>query len=331
MVRKTVKMQVMRKKKKGPGSQAMVVRGAPVRMGAPQRPLLDKAAAEYAALIKDPCNARLTNTIWPGAEGSIVSRFESDQIIFNDATATAGLLVFVPNNQSVWRNATLATSDTTTTTISNIAAGPGATFAFASCGTIRCVAACAQISFPGTELNRSGLVSCGVMPFGDFYLNIDTSAGGVAAPTATTVANVRTLTQHVERTPQNMCEVTWFPGPGDMKPWTPGQGASNQTAITQTGDCNALVLTCAGLPAGVGARVRFVAVYEWTPKQAQGLVSTVEAPRSSNSLNDVLRVLHGNGPNWFINAYQKAAPYLRATGSIIGYAAKTLGPALLAM
>jgi hypothetical protein len=296
------------------------------------RTMLDLPAKQYADLIADPCNAKLTNTIWPGSEGCYVSRFESDFIAFSGATETAGVFVYVPGANTAWVSSGALVSDQATAglALAGTSANPGFTFLQASAGSIRAVASCVQVTFPGTELNRSGIVGLGCMRAGDILRSVATSNGGQNQ--VISAADVRQLCQHTERMPSHMAEILWTPGGGDQSPLLLGQPGNTAAFIDECSSKNALVVSVSGFPISTGVRIRFVTVVEWSPKAAQGLVATVEPPRSANSLNDILRALpETRGRNWFINAWAKATPYLRAAGSVISYGAKTLGPALLAI
>lgn len=322
----------------------VVVRGAPkktrkvktkqiVRVPRPVgRAALDSAARQYAELIANPCGGKLTNTIWPGSSGGMVMRAETDNILFSGVTETAGVYVLCPGIVRGYTNNVSLTSDTLVTALGPAVGGvPGDTFLPQNAGSVRCVAACLQLSFPGSELDRSGIVSLGVVPLASLTNNITTASGG--GNTSVSAANIRTMCQHTERTPQNMAEVTWFPGAGDMMPFQIGNPTlANNTAIDEASEKNCLVATVAGLKAGVGLRVRTVCVYEWIPSTGKGFVATVEPPRSNNTLTDILRYLpETKGTNWFINAWSKAQPYIRAAGSVISYGAKVIGPALMAL
>lgn len=294
------------------------------------RPVLDTAARQWAELIADPCNAKLTNSIWPGTAGSFVARFETDYVLFSDATATAGVVVFVPGSNSVYTNTAVATSDNTSLLLAATGNGPGANFLASSAGSIRCVAACAQLTFPGTELNRSGVVGGGVSTFGSFAQNVTTNGGG--GNMSLTTADVRTMCQHTERMPASAMEILWMPGSGDQDWFELRGGQAEKAVLDDISDKNCIILCASGFPAGTGVRVRLVSVLEWCPKSARGLVSTVEVPKSNNTINDVLRALPASrGTDWFINSFQKAKPWLRAAGTAITYGAKTFGPALLAL
>lgn len=296
-----------------------------------RRPGLDKAAADYARLIKDPCNAPLCPTIWPGSEGAFIGRYETDLIIWNQATAVAGVLVWCPGINTFFANDAILTSDTTAATL-NLETGlvPGNGFLNNSSvvGSFRPVASCLQVMFPGTELNRSGVVAMGVTRFDPFINNVQTADGGLNV--GITASQTRALCQHTERMPATMAECLWQPGPEDANTVTLGGSATQQTNA-----CigrNVVVLSASGFPVNTGVRVRIVTVVEWTPANTNGIVSSIEPPRSSNTINDVLRMLPADGgTNWFINAYQKARPLMNLAGNVISYAVRKGAPALLAM
>lgn len=294
---------------------------------------LDTAAREYASLIADPCNAKLTGTIWPGSHGAFVSRFETDFMIGTSVSTTATTVIYVPGTNSTYVPGIGGTLDNTDFLLSSgtAAQSPGVSFLSSNAGTIRAVASCIQVSFVGTELNRSGVVSGGVMNTGSITKYLDTASGG--GNSNVQVGQLRSLTQHVERMPTDMMEITWFPASGDINPFQ--YAAVSNTAASNVNDAadkNALVITASGFPVSTGIRVRIVTVVEWTPRVAAGFVATVEHPKSSNSLNDVLRALPASkGTNWFINAYKKLQPYAKFAGSAISYAAKRFGPALMAL
>lgn len=295
------------------------------------RASLDQAARDYVRLVKDPCNAPLTKAIWPGAGGSFIGRFESDAIFFSGATETAGALVWCPTACSVYTGSAAWTSDTASTSLSYVTNGsPGYGF-LANGGLaqgVRCVAACLQVMYPGTELNRSGVVGLGVSQFSSFVGSIATASGGMNQ--VTNAAAIRSLCAHTERMPDTMSEVIWYPGTGDMS----FQNVKNTAIpavefIQDVSDTNALYVSASGFPVSTGIRVRMVAVYEWQPIPSVGLVAQAEFPRSRNNINEVLMALNDSGgTNWFINSFKKAMPYI---GSAITYGAKLLGPAMAAL
>lgn len=326
---KTKKARKGTKVKKQPRAQARAAQGASREIVKASTPVLDTAAARYAKLIADPCNAPLTTTIWPGSTGSFVGRFEQDFITGAGLNSIGGCVVYCPGVNQVWIEGATVTADTNGFVLAPqaiVAYSPGGAFLIPpNVGSFRPVAACMQVMFVGTELNRSGVVSCGVIRSETILNNISTGGGG--GNVNTTLAQLRTLSQHTERTPQEMCEITWRPGPGDMESYS-----TVVSSLVAVDGRSSLLATFSGLPITTGVRVRIVTVFEWTPAANSGMVSTVETPKSTNTLNDVLMALDkAGGSNWFINAYKKAAPYARAVGSGIMYGAKMLGPALLAI
>lgn len=287
--------------------------------------LLDKAAAEYAKLLADPCNAPLTRGVYSATAGSLVSRFEADFILNAGPTEVASIFAFAPGTGTCYGNAVPLTADTTASSL-QFAGGtvPGGAFLSATAGTVRALAACMQVSFPGTELNRSGIIGMGVVPGGTITPALVAGSGGPGG--TTTAAAIRQLCQHTERMPQNMAEVLWMPGDGDAL--TIASTKINAAATSNAPDLedrNLLLMSASGFPVSTGIRIRLVVVYEWSPRIAQGIVATVEPSRSSFSVNDVVRALHLRDPHWYVNAYKKTVSAAKTVGSVISYGAKVLG------
>lgn len=267
-------------------------RNANPRAGA----LLDKPAADLARLLADPCGAPVVHSISPGSGGSFVVRVEADAIIFSGAAQTAGIFYWAPGGIRAFANA--GPDDVTALTLNQITnLVPGDGF-LASYSSAKCVAACAQVMFPGTELQRSGVVGMGVVPVATLS-NVTPVAFGGSAST-TTAANIRTLCQICERTPDITQEIRWRPGQGDEE--DVDLNALNQTTsifVTQARGRNAIVISAAGLPAAVGIRIRTVAVYEITPRSGFGLMASVETTRSSSTITQVLQALDKASEGWW--------------------------------
>jgi len=292
--------------KRGKGKkpkQPMQSRGPtrPRRRGGPGLAGLDAYAADYARLVADPCNARLTKGISMGSEGSIVIRLEADAILFTAGADTGGAVFWVPGGNLAYAGA--STTDTSTLTLGNsvpgVAAGSG--FLGANASAFRCIAACAQLMFPGTELQRSGVVAMGIMPTSTVGGLLPVSIGGQGG--LTTLGNLRSLCQYTKRVPDEMTEMTWRPGQADGNMNNADAIAGNDLQA-QAGK-NGILISASGLPAGVGIRIRTVAVYEYEPFVGNGVVATVETTRSVNTVNDVLRTLDNAIPQWFIDGFKK--------------------------
>jgi len=298
---------------KGNKNKNRASRRARARTVTPYRETLDKMAGEYAALLADPCNAKLTTSVFPGANGAFVGRFETDYIIGNSAGATGAALVYTPGTNQVLNNSVEATTDTTGFNLTGVTAGPGASF-LATTSLWRPIACCLEVYWPGTELNRSGVIGLGLVDYG--IVN-DFSAG-----LAATTANLRSLCQHTERMPTEKATINWRPGFED------GVGASGVT-LAITGGRQSILLSVAGTPASVVARIRIVTVFEWWPKAGTGFVSQVPQVRTTATLNHVLAKLDAAG-DWLFNTYKKSQPYINGIARAVNYGVKTLGPALIA-
>jgi len=153
-----------------------------------------------------------------------------------------------------------------------------------------------QVTYPGAESGRAGVVAAGLLKDTTFVPSITTAAGGGNA--TTTVGSVRTALQHTERTPAGMIEVAWMPGPSDDRD---AQFPASASPIDFQGR-NALAMSVSGLPLATGVRVRLVACYEYDPRLTQGIVSVVAPVDSKYTLNDVLRYLDKKlGPGWYLH------------------------------
>jgi hypothetical protein len=285
---------------------------APTTMVVAQRSALDFAALEYARLVADPCNAKLVNGIAMGSNGTLVVRLEADEILFSD-TSTGGSF-FWPCSFNTAFTGSAVTDGTAFTYVENQVTAPGSSFLAANASSARCIAACAQVMYPGTELSRSGVIGMGIVPASAVTVALPTSRGGAGSTTTTQFA--RQICQFTERTPDTMMEIIWRPGQadGELIDYIALNQANGETAQLLTGH-NGILISIAGLPALTGVRVRTVGIFEYTPKLALGVIATVETSSSSNTLNDVLRFLDNGNPNWFINGFKKVAPKLLRAGA----------------
>jgi hypothetical protein len=277
-----------------------------------QKGALDFAALEYARLLSDPCNAKLVNGIAMGSNGTLVVRLEADQILFSD-TSTCGSY-FWPCSFNTAFTFSTATDGTGAVFAENSVTAPGQSFIAANASSARCIAACAQVMFPGTELNRSGVVGLGVVPASAVTNALPAARGGQGS--STTTQFTRQLCQMTERMPDTMSEIIWRPGQsdGDLIDYVALNQAAGETAQEFSGH-NGILISIAGIPPLTGVRIRTVGIFEYTPKLGIGNIATVETSSSSNTLNDVLRFLDNGNPNWFINGFKKVAPKLLRYGA----------------
>lgn len=289
----------------------------PKRSSGPQ---LDAVALSHKRMLMDPCRAPLGPSTYPGSNGAVVQRFEQDFIVFNAATQTAGILVFIPGLSSFSTTPAVAVQDDGSTfNLQALSPGPGNAF-LSTTSAYRCVAGCMQVYFPGTELNRSGFVGMGYGP-GSMIFNYQSVANG-GNGNAVSVGQVRQSQFHTERTPAGMVELKWKPGFGDQdweSPLTSAQQVATNSAAA--GTRQVLTLSAGGLPASVGLRVRLIGIYEYMPQFGGSSVSTTgTSVITKNSLNDVLHSLDSAG-NWFLDT---AAKYGPVVGNTIAFASSLM-------
>jgi hypothetical protein len=275
---------------------------------------LDASAAQFARLLSDPCTASLCHPVYSGSDVGYLGRFEHDFTLdaLNAATSTAGALLFAPGCIGVSASETLSSagnnavmklggSTDIVTDSSNLpwkcvnpAAQPGSTFFAFGSEACRPVAACLQIHYTGTELDRAGTISLARVNAGSI-LNSDNAV----------VAQLRTASQYVDRTPQTHYEVIWTPSDGDQLMSDP----SLITGQRQTERKNGLLLTFSGI-APSKLRARLVVIYEWIPESTQGLIiDTTSRNKSFNTLDHVLNALDGAGRWWLKNGSTIGALY----------------------
>lgn len=282
------------------------------------------AAVRYAKLLADPCNGDLVPGPFGDGSGGMVCRFEKEYLINNSSTDTAAAFIFNPFSGMVAWQTTPLVDDATTITWT-VPAGtlshPGNAFLTANASWARCLAACVQVYYPGSELSRAGVVSLGQY------------ASEVVSDTLA-VANLRTQANYVMRTPADVAEIVWRPNQADLlgrEPMTTFNTSNMQLGVNTT----SLVVTGAGLPVSTGLRIRVVAVYEWQPDPASGFKNTVVQSTNPVTLGQVLSILDRTG-DWMAGTARATG---RAVSSLahgvasmyqLGNGAARLGRAILA-
>lgn len=282
-------------------------------------------AAAYANLLMNPCTAPLVHPVGPG-QGGFLARVETDFLLGNGATDTAGFFRWAPGAICLGTSGdaglawSVGVNDTTSLTAGGGNANlyvPGYQYLTGNARSARCVAACIQVYWPGTELNRQGIISGVVAPSETIAL--------LPTATAITVASVRAGSGFTQRMPTEKMEIRWSPSPSDLL-----YEATNATAAGTTGH-NALIISWAGLPVATGVRIRCVAVYEWLPQMVNGFITSADAgvgaPASRLLVNDVLNGLRAAFGEWRFPrevgaAFEAAKFAYRGISSVVGYAAR---------
>lgn len=283
---------------------------------------MDAAARQWVEVLRDPCNAPLAYPCYPTAGGgSILMRFESDVAYSSGATETGGVLIWSPGlNTSYVNNVAITTDSTLTALQANSNNNPGLAFLTAVPHTKRAVAACAQVMYPGTELNRSGVIGMGITDGSAFANNVVAGSGGNGA--STTPGALRTMCQHVERTPAGVAEIKWYPGDADAVSNSPNTLVASVADIMQ--GRNVLIVTWSGIPVSTGMRIRLVLVVEVSLQSGQGTVATALPPVSYNSTNSILKWLFSKDPTWYIESATKAGKAVSNAISYVGAGKKAI-------
>jgi len=266
-----VKSNKMRSKNK-PAKKKATIKSV-VRAVVPRR-ILDHAALAYAKLLSDPCSAPLAHPIYAGSEGGILVKAESVFTFCNAASDQYGLLHWTPG--AIGSNNTELLSyfgSTNTGAVVASALTPGKVFLAANATGVRCVAACMQVTYLGTELNRAGSISMG------------RTQGSLVDVATTNVSNVESALEHFSRTSDETVELRWVPANMDQSftdptVSTPTQERDRKSAITFVNQNQV---------GGTGFRIRLVAIYEYQPLAGTGITTPSSARATSSfSLDDVL-------------------------------------------
>jgi hypothetical protein len=274
------------------GARQVVVRQVPRGVN------LDKAALDYAKLLTDPCNGPLVTGPFGDGGGGIVSRFESDFLVDAGGTETGAFYAFVPGTNTAFGTSIPIANDATAFSPVFVAGfTPGYTFLSANASQFRCLSACVQVYWPGTEFNRSGVISLTNAP-----------AGLVSSTSVLSTATLRATSEYVERTPVTVSEIVWRPNNYDLTWIEP------QTELAANFDKhNALIVSGAGMAIGNGLRCRVVGVYEWMPLTGNGIVqSQNRGQQSSNTFQDVIQYVDKFG-DWM---YHGALDVAHAASSL---------------
>lgn len=281
---------------------------------------LSDAGVRYARLLADPCTADLVNGPFGDGYGGMVSRFEKEYVINNSATDVASFFAFTPGIGTCFiANAPITDETATITPVALLASSnPGYSFLQPNSSHIRPLAACVQVYWPGSELNRQGIVSLGR----HFSEVVNDGAS---------VSSLRAQANYVQRMPADKAEIIWRPSEFDLR----GQEWASTTAVTSSAGMTSIVVTATGLPPSTGIRIRVVVVYEWVPDPASGFKNTIVRTPAPHRLADVLAFLDRTG-DWMSGTAHAAGRALSSlAGGVasimsLGNGANRLGRAMLA-
>ncbi len=277
MVKNSRKPQKARKNNTSNKGNRRVVNPVLARM----RAGLDAGAQAWLRLLADPCSAPLTPGCFQGMASGMLYRTRTT--VFAGGAAVDSYLAFIPSNDInttgyypiQWCSVNTGGAAPTTQYGAGINGLPTGCRA-------RCVAACIKIRYLGSELNRAGIV-------GHHLTNDPVFKGGYPAGLAAAVSPISTLqttAQTLYRLGETKHEVRWVPSFNDGGYIQNAAGAG----LYDNRDGNAVAMSVQGAPAG-SIYYEVTAVWEVIPDSSSGLVPPEQAPRSSNTVNDVLRAI----------------------------------------
>lgn len=270
--------------KKGtkPRRKAKANPGAKPKPKAPRMPKNGETAMlkAHAAMLYDPCNARLSACVGRGDAG-IMQRFSTSFNVGTGVGATAGYLVVVPGAGLI-TSADLAATTTASTATYAATSTPGYALLNANSANMRCVGCCVEIMPLAAESSRAGWFALGNVAAGLIPQGGSVTPDGIAGLLPTTM-----------RVGDGSTSIKWSPGSNDDLYNGLGLLASNT-------DNNAVAFVWGNCPAAVGFRIRITAIVEWRPKAGMGMVdSAVEVSGTRSTLDDVKRFLTSKDPNWW--------------------------------
>lgn len=288
-----------RKKKSSGGAPAM-------------RSMTGLVATSHWNMVRDPCNATLAESAYPGRAG-MVNRFTSIQTYSGVTGQTAFMAQYLPAGLAFTATAPATSATSFVQTFDQGMAGQ--TYVVGNSESYRVIGFCVNISYIGTELNRSGTIYGGILP-----------ASSIPAGAPHTVDAVKALLPNESRTPDRELELLWFPGTMDM------DYAKNTDDVFKDPH-NILVIAAEGLPDGLSLRIRQTIIVEWLPKVALGMsmpppVSGSNPPAFYESLHETAS-RSGLFTSAFEGAAQRGRQYAyyagqRMVDASVGMAALTL-------
>lgn len=270
------------------------------------RPVRGSRTTEYVQLLMNPCTGPLVHA--PGAtEGGQVMRFENDIIIGNGGTEVGGVFNWTPGAL----NASASSGGQGFIDAVYAAAGPavlpgsrtyspGRAFLLANASSYRCIAACVQVFWPGSEVNRAGIVAGAQGTYGLF------SSGATCTP-----SSIRAICPVVERMPSDHIELKWAPNYADGLFRNP-----SSTNAPEDGHAS-ILFSWEGIPVSTGIRVRLVAVYEWRAYPTGLVLNSNTSLGDPGSIQEVRRALDKSDANWWNRTGQAAYNFL--SGATVAY------------
>lgn len=247
---------------------------------------VEKRVIDHVNMVSDPCNSLLAPTAYRGMDGYL-TRFANNLTIPTVAGKTGFIFIYYPAYNTIY-NVAANPNDTFNLTM-GLSAGPGQAFLLSNASSQRAVGACCTLGYTGTELNRSGTLWVGNLPY-----------AALQGPVVT-AASLIPLCQRTMRTPDAPLDIKWEPAAVDEQYWETGTGAP-----PNLGDRNVIVIIGQGFSSDttVNFTVRSTLVAEWRPDFGLGLQTTnPNTPDVPGGLEKVRSILAGLGDWWVSSSH----------------------------
>lgn len=240
---------------------------------------VDKAVRDYISLLKNPCGGPLVGPVGATSSGYI-TRFETTHVInptspFWTVKWTPGMVSTTAANTRGLLGVESATIGGALTTVLTDDEAPGFTFLSNTCQTYRCLAACIQVRYMDTEVDRKGIIGS----------TMTTGARGF-----NTIQETYSLSVDRARTPDDTLEVLWQPVDGDedftdVTANQPDASQPRKAAILLSGNnCKANSIA-----------LRFVVVYQWTPGSNDNIIQSVPVPGTGMTMSAIVKIAQQTG------------------------------------
>lgn len=230
---------------------------------------------DHAAMVADPCGAKLGKSAYRGRDG-IVTRHKKIDSFTSDNTAF--LYVYYPAYNGIW-TVSVADAETALPTPNWTTPGPGQAFLLNTAASQRCVGACVTYKYYGTELNRSGVIYTGNIP-------VSTLNG------TNTIKDICALLQNTEKMPDGG-EQKWIPTAIEEEYWLTGPTAPDNYA-----DRNAIIVVGYGISNGIRMEITTTGIYEWLPDIGMGIAEPVSNNSEAVGGFEQLRILLSKLPGF---------------------------------
>lgn len=258
---------------------------------------LDAVALGAAAMLRDPCNAPLSQSCYRGDRG-FKTRLAASYVPSATATHTSFIIYFIPGNNTFYFMT--APNDGTPAGLSTPQPGPGTQYIQnnASCG--RSLGAQISITPNFSNLSTSGVVYSGIVPLRSLPTSGNFAISGVTP----------LLTKFGKISIDKPMEIRWVPAAEDEQ----YQGTSLGD-IADNSDVNAMVMVLSGFPPSAAPfTVRLLNIVEWKPNREIGLATDSHMGNASkNTIEHVKQYLNQSG-DWWTNVGSLDYSTLRGRG-----------------